>query len=764
MRRLKRTLWFLSFTFLVVLSAGLAVYIPIYQESADDAVNIEKRLVVNDQNPTIIWSGDAKPVRLYSVAAIRRKVIDLTDPKYPKYVRLALVAAEDRRFFDHQGVDPIGLARAVYKRGGAGGGSTIPMQLAKNLVNGDEHSFRRKFKDIATAQQIESLKTKDEILNLYANSSYFGERAFGIERAAEVYFGKTADKLTVGEAAMLARCVRLPSRVNPVKSLEKMLPLRDYVLGVMLEENWITQEQYDSGIREVPKVKGANSQGEAKIAPGAGYFVQHVLSKLDDDIGTEYRAGGYQIYTTLNYALQKRAVDAVNDVLRENRGHSVNDGAIVLMDGTGRILCEVGGPDYKKRQYNVVTQGRRQPGSAFKSILYAIALKNEVITPDSYLDNSPIHEKLGNGRYWNPQNASRKENAPGYGLTTAFALSVNRPAIHTIMKTGAKNVVAGAHDIFGIKSPLLAVDSLALGTSEVKPLELLEAYSVFMLGGDRAEPRAILNVVGPTGETVRTYDPVIRRGVLGKNVAREMDEILKSPVAFGTATYAQAVPNARGKTGTTNAAKDAWFCGYSDGLVGVGWVGNSTIRNGKHHALPMSSSVFGGTVTVKIWTAVMKAAHALNLSPGTKANVGTSVEASVAPDEPEKPKRREAPAKPTEPDPDEPVLEPTVDPASDPNSDDPPQNDGTKPPSVPDATAPPLPDKNPVDPPTPATDPVERPRRTRRDPAPKRDEETEPVEICVDTGLRANPYCPETVTRSFPKGRAPKKTCTLHHG
>ena len=454
----------------------------------------------------------------------------------------------------------------------------------------------------------------------------------------------------------------------------------------------------------------------------------------------------------------------MNEVLRDNRGHNVNDGAIVLMDAKGRILCEVGGPDYKKRQYNVVTQGRRQPGSAFKTLMYAIALKNEVIKPDSYLDNSPIHKRLGNGRYWNPQNASRRENASGYGLTTAFALSVNRPAIHTIMKTGAKNVVAGAHDIFGINSPLAAVDSLALGTSEVKPLELLEAYSVFMLGGDRAEPQPIVNVIGPNGETVRNYDPVIHRGVLEKNVAHEMDEILKSPVAFGTATYAQAVPNARGKTGTTNAAKDAWFCGYSDGLVGVGWVGNSTVRNGKNYALPMSSSVFGGTVTVKIWTAVMNAAHRLNLSPGTKANVGTSVEASAAPDEPERPRRRVPPTKPVEPDPTEPVLEPTVDPASDPGTDEPPKDETTNPPPVPDTTPSPLPGKKPADPPAPVADPVEKPWRSRRDPAPKKDEESESVEICVDTGLRANLYCPETVTRSFAKGRAPKKTCTLHHG
>ena len=513
-RRLKRVLWFLSFTFLVALSVGLAVYIPIYQEASDDAGNIESRLVVGDSNPSVIWSADGK--QLYSVAAVRRKVIDLFDPKYPAYIRYALVAAEDRRFFDHKGVDPMGLARAVYRRGAAGGGSTISMQLAKNLVNGDDRSLRRKLKDIATAQQIESLKSKPEILNLYANSTYFGQHAFGIERAAQIYFGKHAEKLTVGEAALLARCVRLPSRVNPVRSLQKMLPLRDYVLGVMKDEGWITQREYDEGIHEAPKIQRNRVQPDAWILPTAGYFVRHVLAQIKADLpDIDLETGGYTIRTSLNYALQKRAVAAVNGVLADNRGHNVNDGAVVVMDGDGRILCEVGGPDYKKRQYNAITQGMRQPGSAFKAIVYAVAMKNKVVAPGSYLSNARIHKKLSNGHYWDPQNASRKENAPGYTLETAFALSVNRPAINTLIKTGVENVIAGAHDIFGIQSHLGKDDSLALGTSEVKPLEMLEAYSVFMLGGDRAESQPIVSVTGPhdePGKPLHAYAPVVHRG------------------------------------------------------------------------------------------------------------------------------------------------------------------------------------------------------------------------------------------------------------
>ena len=750
----------------------MAVYIPIFQEANDDAQNIERRLIVTDSYPSVIKSADG--YTLYSVAAVRRKVVHLEDPKYPPYVRYAIVAAEDRRFFDHKGVDPMGLARAVWHHGSAGGGSTISMQLAKNLVNGDDRSLKRKLKDIATAQQIESLKTKDEILNLYANSAYYGEHAFGIEMAAEIYFGKTADKLTVGEAAMLARCVRLPGRVNPVKSLKKMLPLRDYVLNVMREEGWITEGQYEEGIQEVPKVVHTRIQGQRTIKPDAGYFVHHVLAQMERDFPeVDLASGGYTVQTTLNYGLQKRAVHAVDATLDEYRGDRVNDGAVVIMDAQGRILAEVGGPDYTKRQYNVITQGGRQSGSAFKAFVYTTAIKNGLLHRGDMISNAPIHKRINRHTWWNPQNASRRENNPSYSLETAFALSVNRPAIHTIENVGPKNVVAAAHDVFGIKSHLEAVDAQALGVSDVKPIEMLEAYSVFMLGGDRVEPQPIVRVVGPGGQEIRKYDPIVHRKVLDEKVAKDMDEVMKGPVQYGTATYAQAVSDARGKTGTTNDHKDAWFCGYADGLAAVAWTGNTSKSGGK---LPMGSAVFGGTVPVKIWTAVMLAARDLKLDRGTSqhaAGPGTTVSASAAPDEePTRPDRSDDTARP-DPDAPKPTEPVTVDPApEDPPATDPSSGDGdgakradpqgtetpkTDPPKTdPSKTDPPvtLPDDPPADSP---------PKRVKRAEGPK-EAATEEVVVCVDTGMLATDYCPETVHRKFAKGRAPHKRCTLHSG
>lgn len=765
MRRLKRAAVFLGIVFGVALSAGLVVYIPIYQEAVDDATNIDQKLKVVDQNPTVIVSSDGKI--LYNFATIRRKVIDLR--KLPPYVGQAIVAAEDRRFYDHRGVDPIGLGRAAFtalrdRRAGQGG-STISMQIAKLMVNGDARTPLRKLKDIATAQQIENLRSKDEILNLYANYAYYGENAYGLQRAAQVYFGKDAKNLTVGEAAMLARSVRRPGRVNPIKNLDAMIPMRDYVLGVMKEEGWITQGQYDQGIREVPKVQKRGAFAALPVNGVQGYFVHHVLAQLEQDFpGVDFRAGGYRIETTVNYKLQKWATKAVDDVLAQERGRKVNDGAIVVMDSEGQILAEVGGPDYAKRQFNVVTQGGLQPGSAFKAIVYASALKRGLIHPGSYLSNAPIHLKDGR-KIWSPQNASRNENAPGYSLESAFAYSINRPAIHTIMRVGASNVVADAREIFGIRSHLDAVPSLALGSSSVRPIEMLEAYSVFMLGGDRVEPHPIVRVIAPDGEVMRTYAPVVHPSALDAQVARQMDEILKGPVWMprATATYAQAIPNARGKTGTTNDAKDAWFCGYSDGLVAVGWVGNT---NSKGHRLPMASSVYGGTVTVKIWTAVMQAARNLGLAKGVRAAPGTSVGVAASV-EPEVPPVRETPSEepprpdPTRPDPgDAPILNPlpdTTDPAST-DPDEQPVGEGTTP-AVPPTAPPPKPDPvKTVSNPKPSNPAPKRPPKTDAQPA-----EVE-VEVCVDTGMRAGMYCPETVTRSFPKGRAPRGRCTLHHG
>ncbi len=765
-RRIKRFAVFSGITVGLVVSAGLAVYIPIYQEAADDAANIENRLIVKNQRPTQIWSSDGKQMWSYTVE--RREVVDLN--KLPKHVRYALVAAEDKRFYDHQGIDPIGMARVAFTAARnqkiVSGGSTISMQLAKLMVNGDARTAMRKLKDMATAQQIEAMKSKDEILNLYANYVYYGEHAFGIQRAAQVYFGKSAKDLTLGEAAMLARAVRLPSRVNPIRSPEKMIGLRNYVLGVMLEEGWITQGEYDGAIREVPKIMKRSSLNSVPATPVTGYFVDHVRAQLKEDFpGVDFEAGGYKIETTLNYQLQKRAIEAVAEILRQNKGRNVNDGAIVVMDQYGRILAEVGGADYNKRKFNVVTTGKRQPGSAFKAFVYATALRDGGIQPNSSLSNAPIHED-DQGRPWNPGNASRRENARSYSLYTAFAASVNLPAIHTIMeKTSPANVVAACKDVFGFKSRLGPYPSLALGTSEVKPLEMLEAYSVFMLGGDRVEPQCIARVIDPDGNVLRDYRPIVHEQVLSPEVAQQMDNLLRGPVGpGGTATAAQAVPNARGKTGTTNDAKDAWFCGYADGLVAVGWVGNS---GPKGEALKMHDRVFGGTVTVNIWTAVMQSAHRLGLAKGVKGAPSATISVKASPYERYSPPPREdkvviAPPDPVVIDPKPDPYETTpetypeeVPPIDTPPADDPPTGDGSgaEPPTVPIEATPTARDRR-----------RERERaREREKPKPEAPQEVDVV-ICVDTGMRASAYCNETVTRRFPRGRAPRVKCTTHHG
>jgi penicillin-binding protein 1A len=761
-RRLKQALVLFSIVFVFAIVGGFAVYFPIYREAVENARTIESKLVVQSSNPSVIESAEG--IVLFRISQVRRNVVDVNT--LPRYVRYAMVAAEDRRFYDHRGVDVIGLLRsaflAVRDRRATQGGSTIEMQLAKQLVNGDEHTFTRKLKDIATANQIENLKTKDQILNLYMNEAYFGEGAFGIDAASETYFRKQSKDLTLGEAALLARCVRSPSRQNPVKDLEGSIERRNYVLDVMKAESWITEPEYDAAVKEVPKLNPSPPTGTQWLRPGAGYFVDHVRQQFHQDFpGSELQTGGYKIVTTLNWKIQRAALDAVATTLRENRARKVNDAAFLLVDSDGRILAEVGGPGYTKSQFNVVTHPNRQPGSAFKPFVYATALKDGVVHLGDYVSNDPIHEVSDMGVRWDPKNNKGEPMGGEVPLVSAFAYSYNLPAIHTIQKVTPRAVIDLAQDAFGFRSHLPNFDSLAIGTGEVSPLEMAEGYSVFMLKGDRVRPFPIEKVVGQDGSIVKNYTPARFTGVLDPAVCQNIEDLLDAAVHYPGATGAAAavVPDARGKTGTTQNALDAWFCGYSDGILGIAWVGNTDYKTG--HARPMAGSVFGGNTSAKMWAEVLLAAHKYHVAtpPPPKDLAGTSTVAKVEP------------AKATAPDPDE----------ATPNNSDPdldsPSNDGSSPNGTPNnasgaiqTSAPPYPQSvPPLRPVARAPQPTPKPPPPQQQPAPKpvaRDDEADYVEVqvCADTGMRASIYCPETVTRRFRKGTEPKQVCRLHTG
>lgn len=761
-RRTKQGLALLTILFLGgVVGFGL-YFMTLVKQAQAQMGTLDERIKETLMTPSEILSADGKV--LYSVAEENRIPVKFSD--VPKHVRNAIVAAEDKRFYEHAGYDLVGLSRAVVsavkEQRVSQGGSTLEMQLAKRMYSNSQRTFGRKLQDIAIAATMEKQLSKDQILLLYLNQVYFGERAYGIGAAARIYFNKDVSKLSLAEAAMLARCVRRPSIDTPFYGRTKQqiaanLPSdrsmdnKATVLGVMRTQGMITEEEYKKALKAVPRINPNPPKTTASVLR-APYFVDHVLAMLRRDMpDLDIKAGGYRIETTLDTRMQSLAESQVRKVVNDNRRIGVTTGAFVLMDADGKILAEVGGYDYNKNQTNAVTQGARQPGSAFKPIVYAAALSSGSLgIGESVSNERKSYWDAGARKWYQPHNDSEKFG-PYVSLNTALQWSINRCAVNTLAATGVDTVVGYARDAFGIPANRFQgvgawSYAVALGSKEVSPLEMAEAYSVFALGGDRVEPRPIVSVTGPDGQLIRRYDTVRYNHVLDGSVVEAIDSALQDVVEGGTGTLANVVPNARGKTGTTTDGKDLWFCGYANGLVGVGWVGSEHWVHHRWVYKPMSRG-WGGTVTVKIWAGVMKEAvkrYSRSVRkpsdeapiPAVEVDKSTVTHPAVARNNPEtiKPK---------------PIDEGP-----------PPDMGDTQPPVSPDIQ--PQPDTTTSDQP-PVVQDKPKPQPRPRDNPPRETEMVE-VEICADSGMRASMYCPETVPRLFPRGKEPKRICTLHRG
>ncbi|CAN5652624.1 PBP1A family penicillin-binding protein [soil metagenome] len=762
---------FVAFFLIFFLASTIVVmgsWLYVTNSVKDEVGQLEDKLAVIDTKPSQIVSADGKV--LYEVTAQYRKPFKLSD--VPPMVRNAFIEAEDRRFYSHNGVDPVGLLRAgaelVKDRHASQGGSTLTMQLAKQLVTdtkGNDRSFDRKLKDIALASEMEKIKSKDQILELYLKTCYFGEGAFGLASASDVYFGKEIKDLTLSEAAMLARCVRRPGVENPAKDYKKAIQNRDVVLGIMKVDGIITASEYEKAKRARPKVIDRKYETTAK-KNAAQYFVDYVKKRIETELpDIDLKSGGYRVETTLRLDIQKYAEKAVNGVVHDFRRARVTAGCFVLVNSRGEILAMVGGTDYGKSQFNVVTDGMRQPGSSFKPIVYATGLATGKLAPDQTMSNAPIEypDPSSKTGYWRPQNASRRENAPSYPMSTAIALSVNRPAIHALEDIGIDVVRQSARDVFGIQTPIPHNLTIALGTGEVHPIDMAEAYSVFMLKGDRIKPESITRVIGPDGQLVKEFIPTRIQSVLDYEVCEHMDGYLREVVTRGTATIANSLDDAHGKTGTTSSHKDAWFCGYANGLIGVAWVGN---LSGKE----MTSEVYGGTVSARFWTDIMTKARDMGL--GRKLDIAAPkvfgadevVPSDQKEDHPE-PRHPRVKEEPTDQPPVDatPVEQPKAAPVP-----EKPKSDALPPSENFPSTVPPL-DATPTDPKKSDVPPIDEPKpaKPKRD-RPSRDSgkksDTVTVEVCADTGELASIYCPETVTRTFPRGKAPRRRCHVHSG
>jgi penicillin-binding protein 1A len=525
----------------------------------------------------------------------------------PKYLKLAIIATEDRSFYEHAGVDLRGILRAIVTDIKVGefvqGASTITQQLARTLFLSPQKNIMRKLREAFLAFQIERRYTKDEILELYLNQIYFGSGAYGVEAAAQIFFGKPVSELTLCESALIAGMPKAPSRLSPLVDKSRALNRRSVVLRRMADYGVITEEQLTEA-KSSPLILG----GSGAVRTKAPYFVAHVRNILEKDFGDAliYRQG-LTVHTTLNYEMQMAAEQAVAVGLeklgaRMQKGglplHEKPQGALVSLDvRQGAILAMVGGKDFHESRFNRVTMARRQPGSAFKPFVYACAIESGFAQNDMIWDAPVVFKDQGEGEAWRPNNFSGKFKGE-MTLREALALSQNIPAIKLIQNIGPSTVVQWAHKM-GIESPLQPNLSLALGTSEVTLLELTAAYGLFPSGGVVTHPFAIVEVVDQQGRLL-WRSRAQRRTAVSPETAAIMTDMLQAVIQSGTGRSARRLGRPLGgKTGTTDRCRDAHFVGFSPDIVVGVWVGLD-------HYGTLGSRETGAKAALPIWIDFME--------------------------------------------------------------------------------------------------------------------------------------------------------------
>jgi penicillin-binding protein 1A len=546
-----------------------------------------------------------------------RKIIKIAE--VPKIVIYAFVAAEDARFFQHGGLDLQSMSRAFFKNLEAGhivqGGSTITQQVAKSLYLSSEKSYIRKIREALLAFKIDRYLSKDEILNLYLNHIYLGHGTYGIEAAAEGYFGKSAKHLTLSEAALLAALPKAPTSYSPFLHLDKARQRQAYVLERMYEDNYISLAEKEHALASPIKLKSFRPKD--KIAP---YFVENVRRYIMEKYGSEalYKEG-LEVYTTLNIKMQKAARDAMERGLREvedREGYPAGEvqGALLAMESsTGALRAMVGGRNFSQSEFNRATQSRRQPGSAFKPFIYTAAF-DKGMTPASVILDAPIvfEDRSAPDGVWKPQNFDRKFSGPTT-LHNALIHSRNIITIKILQNIGVDYATAYAGNM-GISSPLNRNLSLALGTSGVTLQELVRGYGVLANGGKKVNPFFIRKIVDRTGH-VFEESQVVSEQVIDARIAFMTAHILQDVVESGTGRAVKSIGRpVAGKTGTTDEMRDAWFMGFTPSLVAGVWVGFDQERT-------LGKQEVGGRAAAPIWLYFMESALA-----------GTPVEVFPVPD------------------------------------------------------------------------------------------------------------------------------------
>ncbi len=509
----------------------------------------------------------------------------------PSYVPKAFIAIEDRRFYEHYGVDPLGIGRAfianVLHRGVAQGGSTITQQLAKNLFLTQERTVTRKLQEVLLALWLERKFSKTQILELYLNRVYFGSGAYGIEQAALRYFGKSAKHMSLAEGALLAGLVKSPSRLAPTRNFDGAERRAQVVLAAMAELGFISDANAQVAMARPPRIVAQAGNGSAN------YVADWIMDALNDVLG--HVEEDIVVRTTIDAALQASAEKSLVDELAQKGDKSgVAQGALVAMTPDGAVRAMVGGRNYADSQFNRAVAAKRQPGSAFKAFVYLTALEHG-LTPDSVREDKPIKIKG-----WQPENYGHEYFGP-VTLTRGLAMSLNTVSVRLTMEFTPMAVIRTAHRL-GIASKLEPNASIALGTSEVSMLELVGAYAPFANGGFAVMPHVIERISAVNGKLLYARsDQQLGRIIEARYVAM-MNAMMAETLTIGTAHKA-ALPGwpAAGKTGTSQDFRDAWFIGYTANLVTGVWLGNDDGSPTK--------KVTGGSLPVEIWSRFMRDAH-----------------------------------------------------------------------------------------------------------------------------------------------------------
>ncbi len=509
----------------------------------------------------------------------------------PSYLPNAFIAIEDRRFYEHYGVDPFGIVRAalsnILHRGISQGGSTITQQLAKNLFLTQERTIHRKLQEALLALWLERKFSKTQILELYLNRVYFGSGAYGIEQASQRYFGKSARHITLAEAALLAGLVRSPSRLSPTRNFNGAEKRAQIVLKIMAQLHMVSASNERVALAHPPRIVA--QAGSASI----NYVADWVMDALNDTLGRVDE--DIIVHTTIDNALQASAEQALTDELAQKGAKAgVSQGALVAMTPDGAVRALIGGRNYAESQFNRAVAAKRQPGSAFKAFVYLTALEHG-LTPDTVREDKPIVIKG-----WRPEDYKHEYYGP-VTLTQALALSLNTVSVRLTMEVGPAEVIRTAHRL-GIASPLEPNASIALGTSEVSVLELTGAYATFANGGYATSPHVIKRITDAKGKLLYVHDEHSLGRIVDAHYVAEMNAMMQQTLLIGTAKRA-SLPGwpAAGKTGTSQDFRDAWFIGYTAHLVTGVWLGNDDGTPTKH--------VTGGSLPVEIWSRFMTSAH-----------------------------------------------------------------------------------------------------------------------------------------------------------